>query len=79
VLKERCIHLEKRAYLGRTIEQTLSGLSIVVFLLVGHYPYYESPDLTIIKASKYWFSLWGFLGVSTRKYVSCVRDFGFLI
>jgi hypothetical protein len=27
--------------LGHTIDQTLSGLFVVVFLSVGHYPYYE--------------------------------------
>jgi hypothetical protein len=45
--------LKSVIFKGHTVEQTVSGLSIVVFLLVGHYPYYESIDLTIIKASKY--------------------------
>jgi hypothetical protein len=45
---------------GRRTENTWPGLSVVVFLLVGHFPYYKSPDLTLIKASKYGFSLQGF-------------------
>jgi hypothetical protein len=44
------IHLEKHADLGRTIEHTFPGLFVVVFLSVGHYPYYESPDFSIIKS-----------------------------
>jgi hypothetical protein len=41
-------------------EKTILGFSGVVFLLVGHFPYYGSLDLTLIKA--YWnlFSLQGF-------------------
>jgi hypothetical protein len=50
LLKERCIHLEKHADLGHTTDQTLPGLSAVVFLSVGHYPYYGSPDFIIIKS-----------------------------
>jgi hypothetical protein len=37
----------------RTIVHTMSVLSIVVFLSVGHYPYYGILDLVTIKASKY--------------------------
>jgi hypothetical protein len=29
--------------MGRTIEHTLSSFSTVVFLSVGHYPYYGNP------------------------------------
>jgi hypothetical protein len=47
-------------YLGHTIEQNLSGLSVVVFLSMGHYPCYMSPDFIIIKSSQYWFSIWVF-------------------
>jgi hypothetical protein len=43
------VHLEKNAVLCHTIDQTLTGLSVVVFLLVGHYPFYEIPDFSIIK------------------------------
>jgi hypothetical protein len=44
---------------GCAMEYTVPSLSVVVFS-VGHYPYYVSSDLTLIKASKYWFSLNGF-------------------
>jgi hypothetical protein len=57
LLKERCIHLKSVLDLGHTIEQTFSGLFVVLFLSVGHYPYYESLDFIIIKSSQYWFSL----------------------
>jgi hypothetical protein len=68
---DRCIYtwvfLRKGMYtsksvpdLGHTTEQTLPGLSVVVFLSVGHYPCYGSPDFIIIKSSQYWFSLQGF-------------------
>jgi hypothetical protein len=45
-----CVHLKKNAVMGHTIDQTLLGLSIVVFLLVDHYLYYESPGFSIIKS-----------------------------
>jgi hypothetical protein len=48
-LKDRCAHLEKHANLGHTIDHTLLGLTTVVFLLVGHYPCYESPNFSITK------------------------------
>jgi hypothetical protein len=44
------IHLEKHAILGHTIDQTLPSLSVVVLLLVGHYPCYKSLDFSIIKS-----------------------------
>jgi hypothetical protein len=44
------VHLKKHAVLGRTIDQTFLGLSIVVFLLVDHYLYYEIPGFSIIKS-----------------------------
>jgi hypothetical protein len=50
VLRDSHVHLEKHAVLGRTIDQTLPGLSTVVFLSVGHYPCYGSPDFSIIKS-----------------------------
>jgi hypothetical protein len=73
VLKGMCVHIEKHVIQGSYNEQNMLGLSIVVFLSMGHYPYYESPDLTIIKASKYWFSLQGFSkGFFLKIFVSCV-------
>jgi hypothetical protein len=50
LLKESHVHLEKHAVIGSYNNHTLSGLSAVVFLLVGHYPYYRSPDFSIIKS-----------------------------
>jgi hypothetical protein len=50
LLKESHIHLKKHAVLVHTTGQTLPGLSAVVFLSVGHYPYYGSPDFSIIKS-----------------------------
>jgi hypothetical protein len=50
LLKQSHIHLEKHVVLVHTTGQTLSGLSVVVFLSVGHYPYYGSPDFSIIKS-----------------------------
>jgi hypothetical protein len=35
---------------GCTTGQTFPGLSAVVFLSVGHYPCYGSPDFSIIKS-----------------------------
>jgi hypothetical protein len=60
---------------GRTTEQTWPGLSVVVFLLVGHFPCYGSPDLTLIKASWNWFSLRGFSRGSLPENIGvlCVR------
>jgi hypothetical protein len=49
-LRKSHVHLEKHADLGCTTDQTFPGLSAVVFLLVGHYPYYGSPDFSIIKS-----------------------------
>jgi hypothetical protein len=50
----------------------VSGLSLVVFLSVGHYPFYGSHDLIIVKAYRYWFSLWGFSrGFYTKIFVLC--------
>jgi hypothetical protein len=54
------VYLRKGTYtsksmsnLGRIAEQILLGLFVVVFLSVGHYPYYGSPDFIIIKSSQY--------------------------
>jgi ABC-type spermidine/putrescine transport system permease subunit I len=44
-------------YMGCKEEHTLLSLSVVVFLSMGHYPYYKSLDFLIIKSSQYWFSL----------------------
>ena len=44
------VHLEKHAVLVHTIGHTFPSLSAVVFLLVGHYPYYRSPDFNIKKS-----------------------------
>jgi hypothetical protein len=49
-VKESHVHLEKHAVMGRTIDQTLLGLFVVVFLSVGHYPCYMSPAFSIIKS-----------------------------
>jgi hypothetical protein len=54
------VHLENHVVLGRTMEQTLLGLSVVVFLSVGHYPYYESLDFIIIKSFSTWVFPLGF-------------------
>jgi hypothetical protein len=51
LLKERHIHLKNMLVQGRTTTHALPGLSAVYILLVGHFPYYRSPDLTLIKAS----------------------------
>jgi hypothetical protein len=53
LLKERCVHLEKHANIGHKEDQTLSGLCVVVFLSLGHYPYYGSPDFIIIKSCQH--------------------------
>jgi hypothetical protein len=60
---------------GCTIEQTWSGLSIVVFLLVGHFPCYGCHDLTLVKTYWNWFSLWVFSKGSLPKTIGvmCVR------
>jgi hypothetical protein len=50
LLKQSHIHLKKHAVLVHTTGQTLPGLSAVVFLSVGHYPCYGSPDFSIIKS-----------------------------
>jgi hypothetical protein len=55
-LKEIHVHLKKHAVVGRTIKQTFLGFFAVVFLSVGHYPYYRSLDFSIIKS----FSALGF-------------------
>jgi hypothetical protein len=44
------VHIEKHAVLGHTLDQTLLGLSIVVLILVGHYPCYESHNFRIINS-----------------------------
>jgi hypothetical protein len=48
--KENHVHLEKHVVLLRTTCQTLSGSCVVLFLSVGHYPCYESPNFSIIKS-----------------------------
>jgi len=70
--KENHIHIV--LFRGRMIEKTCPGLFVVVFLSEGHFPYYGSPHLTLIKASKYCFYLRGFFhGQFTQKYwCSCV-------
>jgi hypothetical protein len=47
--RDKCVHFEKSEVIGRTINYSFLGLSIVVFLSVGHYPCYWSPDFSIIK------------------------------
>jgi hypothetical protein len=48
--KVNSVHLEKRVVLVRTIGHSLRGFSTAVFLSVGHYPCYGSPDFSIIKS-----------------------------
>jgi len=48
-LKERCIHLEMRPRYGSYNKKQIPGLSAVVFLSMGHYPYYRILDFIIIK------------------------------
>jgi hypothetical protein len=48
--RDNCVYLKKHVDLGHTMKQTFPGLSAVVFLSVGHYPYYGSPDFSIIKS-----------------------------
>jgi hypothetical protein len=50
LLKKSHVHLKKCVLMVCTEGKTLSGLSAVVFLSVGHYPYYESFDFSIIKS-----------------------------
>jgi len=45
---------------GYGAAQAFSGLSLVYILLAGRFPYYSILDLSLIKASKYLFSLQGF-------------------
>jgi hypothetical protein len=78
-LKERHTHLEKCAFLGRTTNQTLSGLSAVVYLSVGHYPCYENPNFSITNLfSTLDFSYGVFPGVSKILVFMCAC-FGFLV
>jgi len=49
-LKDMRIHLKKCVDTGRRLDHTFSGLSAVVFLSMGHYPYYKSPYFRIIKS-----------------------------
>jgi hypothetical protein len=58
-LKDMHVHLEKHADLGCIVDQTFPCLSAVVFLLVGHYPFYGSPNFRIIKSFSTLFSLRG--------------------
>jgi hypothetical protein len=68
-LKDRHVHLKKCADLGRTVDHTLPGLFAVVFLSMGHYPCYRSPNFSIIKLFSALVFLPGFFpGASTKKY-----------
>jgi hypothetical protein len=49
ILKERHTHLIFFVDLGCTTDQTLLGLLAIVFLLVGHYSCYGSPNFSTIK------------------------------
>jgi hypothetical protein len=53
---------------GCTTTQEFQVCLQCIILSVGHFPYYGSPDLTLIKASLDWFSLGVFPGVYTQKY-----------
>jgi hypothetical protein len=50
LLKKSRVHLEKCVVMVSTAVQTFITLCAVVFLSVGHYPYYESHDFSIIKS-----------------------------
>jgi hypothetical protein len=45
VLKDKCVHIEKCAYMGHTIDHTLPILYAIVFLLVGHHSRISSSSL----------------------------------
>jgi hypothetical protein len=63
----RC--LEKCAIIDCTTGQPLIVYSMVVFLLVGHYPCYGSPDFSIIKSfSALVFPTGFFQGYLPKKY-----------
>jgi hypothetical protein len=57
--------LKSMLFRGHTTEKTWLGFSVVLFLLVGHFPYYRSLDLTLIKNIRIGFSSRVFLGVYT--------------
>jgi hypothetical protein len=48
LVKEIHVYLKNHVFLVCTIGQTFLGLFAVVFLLVGHYPYYR--NFSIIKS-----------------------------
>jgi hypothetical protein len=69
-LKDKFVHIKKNVDLGPIEYHTFSGLYVLLFLLVDHYPYYRSPNFSIIKSfstlvfpSKFFFPR-----VSTQKY-----------
>jgi hypothetical protein len=65
---------------GYGATQAFSGFSLVYILLAGHFPYYSILDLSLIKASKYLFSLQGFSkGFYLKKLVSGAQYSGLLI
>jgi hypothetical protein len=50
LLKQSRVHLEKCVVMVSIAVQTFITLCAVVFLSMGHYPYYESPSFSIIKS-----------------------------
>jgi hypothetical protein len=52
-LRKGAYTLKRMPNMVDTTKKNLFGLSLVVFLLVGHYPCYESSDFIIIKSSQY--------------------------
>jgi hypothetical protein len=49
-IRNNNVYLKKHVNMVRITEQTFLGLSAVVFLSVGHYPYYRSPNFSKIKS-----------------------------
>jgi hypothetical protein len=49
LLKEMRVHLGKHGGTRPYNITCIAGLSAVYILLVGHFPCYESPNLTLIK------------------------------
>jgi hypothetical protein len=48
--RDMSVHMEKCAVLGCKVDLNLPSLFVVVFLSVGHYPCYRSPNFSIIKS-----------------------------